>query len=465
MNKSQRNLARGAAVLLVAGLATGCSSTATRFSGVDNIFTASTNQQQIIRPANQPYPGDQTAQVAAAQPAGVSNGTVGRSVLAPVAGTQVASAASQPLAPIAAATAGTAAQAAPALASAAVPAAPSAGEDIKGWSRAGGSQITAKEGETVYNLSRRFGVPADVIAKANGLSNSSSLRAGQTVIIPTFGASGNNSNVAVAKSTGGTKYVVATGKPPLPADAPKVKEVAAKSGQSVTAGGAYKVQEGDTLSRISRKTGVSIAALKQANNLQDGAIRIGQALTIPAGNAAAKVASAAAANVDKVTTSSTGSTAKTEPVVEYTPPRKAEKVIDEAEQDTAPAPNATGIGRMRWPVRGRVISGYGASGGKDGDGIDIAVPEGTPVKAAENGVVIYAGDGLKEFGNTVLVRHENGLVTVYGHASELKVSRGEKVKRGQEIARSGMSGTTDMPKLHFEVRKNSSPVDPATFLE
>ena len=72
---------------------------------------------------------------------------------------------------------------------------------------------------------------------------------------------------------------------------------------------------------------------------------------------------------------------------------------------------------MRWPVRGRVISGYGRRGK---DGIDIAVPTGTPVKAAENGVVIYAGDGLKEFGNTVLVRHENGLVTVYGHASQLE---------------------------------------------
>ena len=120
---------------------------------------------------------------------------------------------------------------------------------------------------------------------------------------------------------------------------------------------------------------------------------------------------------------------------------------------------------MRWPVRGRVISQYGGGNGKSGDGIDISVPEGTPVKAAENGVVIYAGDGLKEFGNTVLVRHENGLVTVYGHASELKVARGEKVKRGQEIAVSGMSGTTDAPKLHFEVRKNSAPVDPSTYLE
>ncbi|HEV7415716.1 MAG TPA: M23 family metallopeptidase, partial [Tianweitania sediminis] len=125
----------------------------------------------------------------------------------------------------------------------------------------------------------------------------------------------------------------------------------------------------------------------------------------------------------------------------------------------------TGIGKMRWPVRGRVIANFGKSGGKAGDGIDIAVPEGTPVKAAENGVVIYSGDGLKEFGNTVLVRHENGLVTVYGHASELKVKRGENVKRGQDIALSGMSGSTQSPKLHFEVRKNSAPVDPSTFLE
>ncbi len=86
-------------------------------------------------------------------------------------------------------------------------------------------------------------------------------------------------------------------------------------------------------------------------------------------------------------------------------------------------------------------------------------------RAAENGVVIYAGDGLKEFGNTVLVRHENGLVTVYGHASEINVQRGQKVRRGEEIAKAGMSGSADTPKLHFEVRKDSAPVDPSGYLE
>src|SRR5690606_21176649 len=104
-------------------------------------------------------------------------------------------------------------------------------------------------------------------------------------------------------------------------------------------------------------------------------------------------------------------------------------VAQKSAEVAALPPEATGVGRLRWPVQGRVISQFGSGGGKSNDGIDIAVPEGTSVRAAENGVVIYAGDGLKGFGNTVLVRHEDGLVTVYGHASQLKVKRGDQVKR------------------------------------
>jgi len=221
------------------------------------------------------------------------------------------------------------------------------------------------------------------------------------------------------------------------------------------------VQQGDTMSSIARKTGVGVVALKKANGMKDGLLKIGQTLKVPAGGTAT-VAAAKPVKIDPVTTATTQPAAKpTETLASYTPPKKDAKVIQQAEDDDAVAPDATGIGKMRWPVRGRVISSFGS--GKDG--VDIAVPEGTPVKAAENGVVIYAGDGLKEFGNTVLVRHENGLVTVYGHASSIEVQRGQKVKRGQEIALSGMSGTTDSPKLHFEVRKNSAPVDPSGYLE
>jgi len=144
-----------------------------------------------------------------------------------------------------------------------------------------------------------------------------------------------------------------------------------------------------------------------------------------------------------VTTATTQPPAKTTPsqtLASYTPPKKDAKVIQQAEDEDAVAPDATGIGKMRWPVRGRVISSFGA--GKDG--VDIAVPEGTPVKAAENGVVIYAGDGLKEFGNTVLVRHENGLVTVYGHASSIEVQRGQLRLRiyEQSTSAGNQSGAT-----------------------
>lgn len=374
--------------------------------GVDGIFTASTdNQRNIIRPGSQPYPSDVQA---------VPAGSVSRGNLAPAQPT-VAPVAQTPT--------------------------PPAQQQV----------VTAPAAPRPAPNAQPPAYPKVAEAKPLEQAKPPRMPAG---------------NAPVPARTPSDDAAV------LP-QAPKVKdrESAApiESGKANAASatkGSYTVQEGDTLTAIARKTGVSAGALKSANGMTDGLIRVGQKLTIPA-PAAVQTASAKPAAVDPATTVSPAPVKKaTEQVSGYTPPKKAEKVIEDAEQQAAIAPDSTGIGRMRWPVRGRVISGYGTnSGGKANDGIDISVPEGTSVKAAENGVVIYAGDGLKEFGNTVLVRHEDGLVTVYGHASELKVARGEKVKRGQEIARSGMSGSADTPKLHFEVRKNSSPVDPSKFLE
>jgi murein DD-endopeptidase MepM/ murein hydrolase activator NlpD len=116
-------------------------------------------------------------------------------------------------------------------------------------------------------------------------------------------------------------------------------------------------------------------------------------------------------------------------------------------------------------VRGRVITGFGPKPtGQQNDGINIAVPEGTPVKASEDGVVAYAGNELKGYGNLVLVRHASGHVTAYAHASELLVKRGDNVKRGQTIAKSGQTGNVSSPQLHFEIRKGATPVDPMQFL-
>jgi murein DD-endopeptidase MepM/ murein hydrolase activator NlpD len=137
----------------------------------------------------------------------------------------------------------------------------------------------------------------------------------------------------------------------------------------------------------------------------------------------------------------------------------------EAAKVPAPEPEQTAsvpAGDFRWPARGRVIAGFGANGGNEG--INIAVPEGTPVKAAEAGTVTYAGSEVKGYGNLILIKHENGYVSAYAHNGSLNVKRGEQVKRGQVIATSGQTGNVTSPQLHFEIRKGATPVDPMKYL-
>ncbi len=111
-----------------------------------------------------------------------------------------------------------------------------------------------------------------------------------------------------------------------------------------------------------------------------------------------------------------------------------------------------------WPVEGKIISKF-AAGGKN-DGINIKVPEGTPVKAAAAGDVMYAGSELKGFGNLLLIKHKDGWMTAYAHNSELLVKKGDKVKQGQDIAKSGKTGDVNLPQVHFEIRKGKQAVDP-----
>jgi murein DD-endopeptidase MepM/ murein hydrolase activator NlpD len=109
-----------------------------------------------------------------------------------------------------------------------------------------------------------------------------------------------------------------------------------------------------------------------------------------------------------------------------------------------------------------VITQFNAEGS---EGINIAVPAGTPVKAAEDGVVAYAGEELKGYGKLILIRHTNGLISAYAHNSSLLVAKGEKVRRGQNISLSGQTGSVTSPQLHFEVRQGAVPVDPIPRLE
>ena len=145
---------------------------------------------------------------------------------------------------------------------------------------------------------------------------------------------------------------------------------------------------------------------------------------------------------------------------------KSQAAIAKRASEKGPTPDQTGVSTFRWPAKGRVVSKFGSKkNGSPNDGIDISVPVGTAVKATENGTVIYAGAELEEFGKLILVRHKGGWVSAYAHSSKNLVARGDTVRRGQTIARSGRSGTATIPKIHFELRKNSNPVNPLKHLK
>jgi murein DD-endopeptidase MepM/ murein hydrolase activator NlpD len=130
-----------------------------------------------------------------------------------------------------------------------------------------------------------------------------------------------------------------------------------------------------------------------------------------------------------------------------------------------PEVSIDGAPRFMWPLRGTLVYAPCSNGSERRfNGIDIAAPEGTPVKAAADGIVLYAGDELKGFGNVVLIRHDGDWVTAYAYARSLLVGRGNVVRQGRPVALSGRSVALGTPLLHFEIRKQSSPVDPLRLL-
>jgi murein DD-endopeptidase MepM/ murein hydrolase activator NlpD len=129
------------------------------------------------------------------------------------------------------------------------------------------------------------------------------------------------------------------------------------------------------------------------------------------------------------------------------------------------APLSSGSVAFAWPVEGPVISPFGAtSGGARNDGINIAAARGTPIHAAAGGTVTYAGDELKDYGNLVLIKHADGYVTAYAHADSLIVGKGDVVTKGQVIGYAGKTGDVSSPQLHFEIRHDTTPVNPSSLL-
>jgi murein DD-endopeptidase MepM/ murein hydrolase activator NlpD len=223
----------------------------------------------------------------------------------------------------------------------------------------------------------------------------------------------------------------------------------------------HVVRAGQTLHSIASIYHKPVTVIARANNLAvDAKLKAGERITIPDIKEASQ---ATQGRVEAPASPPSGSVAMADPsqtahVVEPAPAMSSQEAVKSAE----PAGSLPGF---RWPVRGRVIAAFGPKpNGVQNDGINLAVPEGTPIKASEDGVVAYAGSELKGYGNLVLVRHPNGFVTAYAHASDILVKRGETVKRGQVIAHAGQTGNVTSPQLHFEIRKGATPVDPSQYL-
>jgi murein DD-endopeptidase MepM/ murein hydrolase activator NlpD len=314
------------------------------------------------------------------------------------------------------------------------------------WSWDGGKAITVGPGDTIDAIARRHGVPASVIIQANNIAPPATIYPGQRLVIPRYSAS-----TVAAAAAPATRPPVST---PAPAPA------AAASAAPAASSGVHVVAAGDTLGKIARHYHKPVSEIIKANNIQANAtLNVGDRLVIPGAAAPAAKPSAAAPAKPAVSA-----------VVNQNEPAQSASVVtpapDSLDKDAAKLAEGTGaLPKFRWPANGRIIAGYGpTTNGQQNDGINIALPENTPVKAAEDGVVAYAGNELKGYGNLVLVRHPNGYVTAYAHAKELLVKRGDQVKRGQVIARSGQTGNVNAPQLHFEIRKGASPLDPTRFL-
>jgi len=239
---------------------------------------------------------------------------------------------------------------------------------------------TVRQGDSLWRISRQYGVDIRSLMKANGLTETSILQVGMRLVIP--------------KETGRT---------------------AVASSSSATSWGTYTVKEGDTLWNISRRFGIPLKELLQANGLRETSVlQIGQVLRVPSRGG-----------------------------VPAAPQRAQQGFI--------------------WPVNGRISSRFGPRGRGFHYGIDIIAPVGTVVRAAESGVVSYSG-WMSGYGRVVIITHASGLQTVYAHNSVNLVREGQRVNKGDPIARVGSTGNATCPHLHFEMRRNGRPVDPLEFL-
>ncbi len=322
----------------------------------------------------------------------------------------------------------------------------------------GGGTITVQPGDTVYALSRRTGYAPQDIINVNRMAPPYALSVGQQILLPVAGSTGAVANAVVRNdpyrapvSNNVVSRSIAYSEPTISAPAIS-REVIARDVL-------YSVTPGDTLYSIARNNGVSVQSIANANRIGTPyTLTVGQQLLLPA------------VPVGQATRQST-----------YQATRPAQQLQARAVPQTVPAnKNIESITReasytkrtpvnpatqFSWPIKGSVIANYGAGGiGRRNDGINIAAPQGTTIRSAAAGEVVYRGSELDGYGNLLLIKHDGGYVTAYAHNDVMLVRKGQKVKKGAIIAKVGKTGAVSEPQLHFEIRQNLKSVDPLQFL-
>jgi murein DD-endopeptidase MepM/ murein hydrolase activator NlpD len=287
--------------------------------------------------------------------------------------------------------------------------------------------VTVRPGDTVYAISRRTGASPDAIIAENRLRAPYQLEVGQTLIIP-------SPERKIANS--------------ITERAPVRTEVRTEVRAAPPSSRVHVVRAGDTLYSISRSTGVSVNLLAQSNNLRPPySLGVGQTLIVPGDGGAVQTTNAPIQR-------------------EASAPRDVENLARSVSY-TAPAATTSDPARLfEWPVKGAIIGKYGDGvKGRRNDGMNIAAPVGTPVRAAAAGEVVYRGSELDGYGNLLLIKHDDGFVTAYAHNDVMLVKKGQRVNQGQVIAKVGQTGAASEPQLHFEIRQNLKSVDPLGFLQ
>lgn len=221
------------------------------------------------------------------------------------------------------------------------------------------------------------------------------------------------------------------------------------------------VKKDDTLYTISRRNGIPAKELARINNLK--------APYSIKGMTSLKIKDDAAQEAQVVVhvpeaLPKQGVIVENAPQPRFRPEAKSVASVIEENDDFKPfsvKPSLKSKGRFIWPVKGQVISRFGAkSGGLYNDGVNIAAPDGAPIHASLDGTVVYVGNALSSYGNLLIIRHKNGLLTAYAHTKEILVKKGQKVKLGQVVAKVGQSGNVQTPQVHFGIRDGKKPIDP-----